>query len=1238
MQVRVIAVVALAVLILAALALLLFGGEPSSRPAGRAGDPAAAAAQVQQADVGGAIAVSGSAGEGDVRTAVKSGFDDTGVRGVVVDSRTAQPLGGVEVVAVKELPSFEPLLNRFRGLFMDGLWQPSRPSVQVLGSTFSNPDGSFELLGLPVGRVFLDGRSDGWFVRTPGTARLAKGEIVGGIELRASPGGRVRGIVLGADGAPVQGAQVSLRPGLNAFLGQITERKYRWLETSSDAQGRFDLPGVPAGSGYTISATAPTIALEEQLGLEVRAGQVTEVDLRCHPGAVIGGRVIDGEGAPVAGANVAMVYLDMSRLLFSADGRAEPITTDGEGRFRIERVAAGRVAFIAAADDLAPSNIEELAVVDNGVYDDLQLQLNGGATVQGIVVDDQQQPVAGAKVVVRPFERPNDPDFLKLALKIRHIEVETGADGRFVAKGMTGERLVLQAQKSGYTTALRLGVKLDGKDVKIEIQRGAVIHGRVLLAGDQPATRFRVETSTRPIPAASAGAADATAGVDGTSSSTWAADGGGRGGMRGRFGRGGPAFGPERTMQLPEGQTMADRGMNLDGSWREISSPDGRFTLQGLPPGRITVRVRADGCRDAADQKVDLQPTQVSAELVFKLGTGSEVSGTVVDAATGKPVADAQVTAYRQRERQSRGLFDFQIDAEDFDFMAMSSTQGRRSAMTDSKGSFDIEALEPGNYRLTARHPDMAKASAKDIEVLADKPTPAVEIKLDAGGGVEGSLTGMLQRPLADALVVAFSLQAGSLKSSTTDRNGNYRIDGLPPGQYLVFKSRMDERSENIALDLMSNMRLKATTVRQGRFTRLDIHDETEDGVRVHGFVRERGEVVDRALVTVLGSDRDGVLGMGVRANATKKDGSYELAGIKPGSYLLQVSLFRGAPMQTSISVEVPEGAPDWRFDIDLPTSEVCGTVVDSRGQPVDGIDVTLGEEDGSLSQSEGLIGLIAQGGLARARTDKDGRFRMKSVAAGSYRLNVGSRLGGGRRGGGASGKYGEASLAPVVVDGRTVVDGLQITLPLAGRIRGVVVDGSGAPVTGAQIFYQNQDRELRQRNKQNPLTDLLGMQPRPIRSGADGTFEVTGLTPGTYDLRADADGLETGVQSDVAVAEDQVASVSLRVVRGAKLRLRATNVDKQSIPLAYVTVLDGKGKRVVNQISTLSVMKRFMTQDKVEDSGWYEFGSVPPDTYTVLVAEPGKPELRITRSIADGETVEWEIDVAAELAARDRR
>src|SRR5262249_39072785 len=180
--------------------------------------------------------------------------------------------------------------------------------------------------------------------------------------------------------------------------------------------------------------------------------------------------------------------------------------------------------------------------------------------------------------------------------------------------------------------------------------------------------------------------------------------------------------------------------------------------------------------------------------------------------------------------------------------------------------------------------------------------------------------------------------------------------------------------------------------------------------------------------------------------------------------------------------LEVPGEQQDFLFDISLPTSEVAGRVIDSRGEPVPDMPVSLGSDDSSLSGAEGLVGMIAQGGLSQGRTDAHGEFRMRSVSPGPCRGRAGNRFGGGGRGGGGAGgtggKYGEASLEGVVVDGASNVEGLVVTVPLAGRITGSVVDGAGAPVRGAEIHYAETSGKQPRRDR-NPLTDLLGMQAR---------------------------------------------------------------------------------------------------------------------------------------------------------------
>jgi hypothetical protein len=290
------------------------------------------------------------------------------------------------------------------------------------------------------------------------------------------------------------------------------------------------------------------------------------------------------------------------------------------------------------------------------------------------------------------------------------------------------------------------------------------------------------------------------------------------------------------------------------------------------------------------------------------------------------------------------------------------------------------------------------------------------------------------------------------------------------------------------------------------------------------------------------------------------------------------------------------------------------------------------------LSGADGLLGMIAQSGLSQARTDDNGEFEMKSVASGTYRLSAGSRIGGrSRRPREGEAQYGEGVIEDVIVDGSSAVAGLVVILPLAGKITGIVVDGSNMPVANAEIAYSSEDRSKR-RKRSNPLLDLIGSQ-QPVRSGEDGRFEISGLTPGLYSLRVESEALEAGTLDGVNVAEDTSLDVTLRVVTGATLKVRATNVSKKQIPFGDITLLDGNGKPIVRRVSTFSVMKRLMSsRDNVKDSGWYTFGSVPPDTYTAVLREKGQPEIRITRTIRDGETVEWDIDVEAELKARERQ
>ncbi|HLU39354.1 MAG TPA: carboxypeptidase-like regulatory domain-containing protein, partial [Planctomycetota bacterium] len=607
--------VSLAVAAILALLWLFLGGDPT--PADGAADSEASAstsAATLSVESSTAAELTAGSAEPTVRAAVAgAGAGSATIRGRVLDGWSLQPLAGVEVLAVTTLPNFERLETHLRSTMM-GLWKPDPAPPRVLGSTMSGADGSFELRGLPSGRVFLDGRSERYFVRTPALVRLAGDETREGIELLCFPGGRVRGRVFGPEGTPVAGATVSVRPGPNAFLGQITSRNYRWLEGTTDASGYFDLHGVPEGHGYTVSAVGPAMALVEVHGVSVEIGQATNVDLHAVAGGTLLGKVVDAHGNPVEGAEVATVYLDLSRALFSGAGRA-PVRTDADGQFVLHHVAPGPLALMAAKDGLGPSQIEQLEVVDGGVYDDFLLELGGGATVTGIVVDDREQPLADALVEIVPMERPQDPDVVKTVLRLREVTARTGRDGRFTVAGVAGDRILVQASKPGYVTRVQFGVRPSAQ-LRLALERGATVRGRVVGDDGKPIARFRVETTSRE------GGSDAEPEE-----------------RRARRSMQGIAMGRqprEASLRLRAGSKISERRPGDE--WQELHDAEGRFELSGLPPGKIRVRVRADGWLDPQAREVTLAAGETSDELVFQLAPGLSVRGVVVDAVTNRPV------------------------------------------------------------------------------------------------------------------------------------------------------------------------------------------------------------------------------------------------------------------------------------------------------------------------------------------------------------------------------------------------------------------------------------------------------------------------------------------------------------------------------------------------------------------------------------------------------------------------
>jgi Carboxypeptidase regulatory-like domain len=108
----------------------------------------------------------------------------------------------------------------------------------------------------------------------------------------------------------------------------------------------------------------------------------------------------------------------------------------------------------------------------------------------------------------------------------------------------------------------------------------------------------------------------------------------------------------------------------------------------------------------------------------------------------------------------------------------------RTSLRTGADGSFSA-MLPAGRYRLRSSAPGFGTAS---IDVTLEEQAMDVELPLPATPALRGVVVDPSGRPAAGVAVSAVALQAraGSI-GTITDRDGVFRLQGLPPGRQALF-------------------------------------------------------------------------------------------------------------------------------------------------------------------------------------------------------------------------------------------------------------------------------------------------------------------------------------------------------------------------------------------------------------------------------------------------------------------
>ena len=292
----------------------------------------------------------------------------------------------------------------------------------------------------------------------------------------------------------------------------------------------------------------------------------------------------------------------------------------------------------------------------------------------------------------------------------------------------------------------------------------------------------------------------------------------------------------------------------------------------------------------------------------------------------------------------------------------------------------NVDGTEISNLNLTL---DAPSEMDRDRAINADP---------EATGSVSGRVIGVDGLPVVRAVVHAYRPYVAG-RQVETDLRGQYRIDRLGPGDYIV-------EARKYGFD---TTRGRPVTVSNGQAVESINMTLTRGGAIAGTIVDEFGEPMRDVVVGVLQLQSAGGRTRAVRASAqgsrTDDRGQYRLFGIKPGAYVVQAVVrdtleaagrgylprfYPGIPtLEQATTVKVDFSATVTGVDFTLvptPSHRVTGSVFDASGKRGRG-EVVLGISDRSGAVQTDLVG---------TQIRVDGSFEFTNVAPGDYVVQAG--------------------------------------------------------------------------------------------------------------------------------------------------------------------------------------------------------------------------------------------------------
>ena len=688
----------------------------------------------------------------------REGYSEKQVRAQTITA------GGANPIETRMEPAVEITGRVTRG----GVGVPDVMITTFMGgdaSVTTGPDGSFTLSGLTPGVTRVMVMKPQEMLQEQRNLTAPGRDVV--IDLPA--GGTISGrVVEKGTKKPIMSFQAGV--STSGGGGGMIRMGPPMLKSFTADDGSFTLEHVPAGA-INLVANAPGYS-SGRMTVNVEDGKsVSDVLVELEQGARLTGRVTSSSGTPLADVSVSIQPSVTGG--FATRGMMPRTTTDANGEYVLDSVEPGE----ETVNFSHPKHVDlAKKVTIKGRDTRLDVTLSGGQRVTGVVVTESGVPVPDAEVDARGGGDGG--------------ETRTNASGTFEFESMAPGRYRFSAAKAGYAAGRVDDFDISsGTPLRIVLGTGGTIYGRVtgLSEAELASTSVRAFGST-------GGGGASTSAVD--PQGNFRIEGVPAGNVRVSAQVSTSPFGSQRSSPFQTVEMTAGGSQQVNIEFRSDTVIRGRVTRNGVPLPTATVQFwpRSGGSSSSASASADeqgnysvsgLEPGEYSVTVRDQRFTPYQTTYTVRSSAT----YDIEYKTGMVRGRVLNSLSNDPITNANVQLRPISGDMrsGSFGASTDSNGTFSVDSVPAGTYRVLVTGEGFANHSSETT--INESGRDDLEFRLTRNEGIHVKVVDARDgRPL-NANIVAFDMQGrvvdeGGMMMRFGGATEETRTLQLAPGQY----------------------------------------------------------------------------------------------------------------------------------------------------------------------------------------------------------------------------------------------------------------------------------------------------------------------------------------------------------------------------------------------------------------------------------------------------------------------